>query len=165
MYVPVRVNPEQPVIGAVLGVLKVEQVAAPDLADRFARMAREKGVPCSRLAFELTESRSPRGTDGVPLLIRQLFAAGAAITVDGFGAGHSNLTRILGGGREAGPLCDAHLPYPGPEAGDGLSAGLLLRHAHGCRRAAPVSASRSALSVHLPLFCPAFRVAKRGKIL
>ena len=117
MYVPVRVNPEQPVIGAVLGVLKVEQVAAPDLADRFVRMAREKGGPCSRLAFELTESRSLRGTDGVPLLIRQLFAAGAAITVDGFGAGHSNLTRILGGGREAGPLCDAHLPYPGPEAG------------------------------------------------
>ncbi|WP_370828957.1 EAL domain-containing protein [Fournierella massiliensis] len=26
---------------------------------------------------------------------RQLFAAGAAITVDDFGAGHSNLTRIL----------------------------------------------------------------------
>ena len=71
------------------------QLAAPDLADRFVRMAREKGVPCSRLAFELTESRSLRGTDGVPLLIRQLFAAGAAITVDDFGAGHSNLTRIL----------------------------------------------------------------------
>ena len=49
--------------------------------------------------------------------------------------------------------------------GGGLSEGLLLRHAHGCRRAAPVSASGSALSVHLPLFCPAFRVAKRGKIL
>ena len=51
------------------------------------------------------------------------------------------------------------------EQGGGLSAGLLLRHAHGCRRAAPVSASGSALSVHLPLFCPAFCVAKRGKIL
>lgn len=201
MYVPVRVNPEQPVTGAALGVLKVEQVAAPDLADRFARMAREKGVPCSRLAFELTESRSLRGTDGVPLLIRQLFAAGAAITVDDFGAGHSNLTRILDL-PEAGavkldryvmrtcltrdPKLLAHLIdfvhdcgklviAQGVESrqqaqqlvklGGGLYAGLLLRHAHGCRRAAPVSASGSALSVHLPLFCPAFCVAKRGKIL
>lgn len=71
------------------------QLAAPDLADRFMAIAREKGVPCTRLAFELTESRSLKGSDGVPLLIRQLFAAGAAITVDDFGAGHSNLTRIL----------------------------------------------------------------------
>ena len=71
------------------------QLAAPDLADRFIHMAREKGVPCSRLAFELTESRSLKSSDAVPLLIRQLFAAGAAITVDDFGAGHSNLTRIL----------------------------------------------------------------------
>lgn len=71
------------------------QLAEPDLADRFIQMAREKGVPCSRLAFELTESRSLRRNDGVPRLIRQLFAAGAAITVDDFGAGHSNLTRIL----------------------------------------------------------------------
>lgn len=71
------------------------QLAAPDLADRFVRMAREKGVPCSRLAFELTESRSLHQIDEVPRLIRQLFAAGAAITVDDFGAGHSNLTRIL----------------------------------------------------------------------
>lgn len=71
------------------------QLAAPDLAERFVAMAREKGVPCSRLAFELTESRSLNRSDGVPRLIRQMFAAGAAITVDDFGAGHSNLTRIL----------------------------------------------------------------------
>lgn len=71
------------------------QLAAPDLADRFLRMTRLRGVPCDRLAFELTESRSLHQNDEVPRLIRQLFAAGAAITVDDFGAGHSNLTRIL----------------------------------------------------------------------
>lgn len=71
------------------------QLAAPDLADRFVRMARDRGVPCSRLAFELTESKSLSDNEAVPPLIRQLFAAGAAILVDDFGAGHSNLTRIL----------------------------------------------------------------------
>lgn len=71
------------------------QLAAPDLADRFVRMARDRGVPCSRLAFELTESQSFSDSETVPLLIRQLFAAGASILVDDFGAGHSNLTRIL----------------------------------------------------------------------
>ena len=60
MYVPVRVNPEQPVTGAVLGVLKVEQ-----------------GARSLTLYGLSDESRSLRGTDGVPLLIRQLFAAGA----------------------------------------------------------------------------------------
>lgn len=78
VYVPVRVNPEQPVTGTVPGVVKVEQ-----------------GARSLTLYGLLDESRSLRGTDGVPLLIRQLFAAGAAITVDDFGAGHSNLTRIL----------------------------------------------------------------------
>ena len=47
--------------------------------------------------------------------------------------------------------------------GGGLSAGLLLRRAHGCRRAVPVSASRSALSVHLPLFLPRFLCCKAGQ--
>ncbi len=152
MYVPVRVNPEQPVTGAVLGVLKVEQ-----------------GARSLTLYGLSDESRSLRGTDGVPLLIRQLFAAGAAITVDDFGAGHSNLTRILDLPEAEAVKLDRYVMRTcltrDPKLGGGLSAGLLLRHAHGCRRAVPVSASRSALSVHLPLFCPAFCVAKRGKIL
>lgn len=53
------------------------------------------GGPVTHAVRPVGRKPQPAGHRWVPLLIRQLFAAGAAITVDDFGAGHSNLTRIL----------------------------------------------------------------------
>lgn len=72
------------------------QFRTPDLARTLLTMAAQHGVDPGRLEFEVTESATLLGQHRHAMLttLRQLQAAGAAISMDDFGTGHSSLSNL-----------------------------------------------------------------------
>lgn len=70
-------------------------IAAPDFARRTLQLADRAGLPVSRLVIEITEQEMVTDDHALAANVNTLRDAGIGVAVDDFGAGHSDLARIL----------------------------------------------------------------------
>ncbi len=74
--------------------LSPEQIIRPSAGLRIALVLAECGLPMHRFEAEITETALTRDVDAARATIESLRAAGARVSLDDFGTGHSSLSQI-----------------------------------------------------------------------
>ncbi len=74
--------------------LSARQFRHPSLAQNFARILEETGIPARLVKLELTETTLMSNADEVLETLRQLSAMGLEISIDDFGMGYSSLSYL-----------------------------------------------------------------------
>jgi EAL domain-containing protein (putative c-di-GMP-specific phosphodiesterase class I) len=74
--------------------LSTRQLLVPELPDRLCEIAREFGVPPSRIDFEITESSMMADAEAARRVCGRLKAMGFRLSIDDFGTGYSSLSYI-----------------------------------------------------------------------
>ena len=75
--------------------LSVDQCARPELADEVLGFMKQFDVKPSRLNLEITETSAVYSQEVIEANVRALAEAGIALSIDDYGTGYSNMTRML----------------------------------------------------------------------
>lgn len=67
----------------------------PEFSSRVSNIIRKSGIPCEKIAIELTESQNERDFMVVKSRISELHESGIKFYLDDFGTGYSNFERIM----------------------------------------------------------------------
>lgn len=74
--------------------LSVAQCMAPDLAEKTLRIMRQYGVPASAVNLEITETAMSYAQNTMTDNINSLYEAGLRFSLDDYGTGYSNISRV-----------------------------------------------------------------------
>lgn len=74
--------------------ISMDNLAVLDFPDVAAGLAREAGVPLSRLVLEVTESRLMKDARAPLDIVARLRLKGVGLSIDDFGTGHSSLAQL-----------------------------------------------------------------------
>ena len=74
--------------------LSRRQLVEPDLAERLARIAAERGVVPASIEFEIAETSMLAQPEAVTAVLAQLKAAGFRLSIDDFGTGYSSVSYV-----------------------------------------------------------------------
>jgi c-di-GMP-specific phosphodiesterase len=74
--------------------LSTGEIDRPHLLDDVAALLKETGLPAGSLKLEITESDIMRDPERATVILRELRAAGAGLSLDDFGTGFSSLSYL-----------------------------------------------------------------------